>query len=83
LLFYGLFKQAVSGDCPSPKNEDDVSMTTSTNISGEGATLRDSATESALRAKRDAWLTFSGMRRRDAMRKFVQELDSRLPGWRL
>ena len=81
LLFYGLFKQSVSGDCPSPKNDDDVSMTTSTNIAGEGTNLQDSATESALRAKRDAWLTFKGMRRRDAMRKFVCELDLRLPKW--
>jgi acyl-CoA-binding protein len=81
LLFYGLFKQSVSGDCPSPKNDDDVSMTTSTNIAGEGTNLQDSATESALRAKRDAWLTFKGMRRRDAMRKFVCELDVRLPNW--
>jgi hypothetical protein len=81
LLFYGLFKQAVSGDCPIPSSEDDVSMTTSANISGESIQPRDFATASALRAKRDAWLTFKGMRRRDAMRKFVTELDRMVPGW--
>ena len=51
------------------------------NISGESIQPRDFATASALRAKRDAWLTFKGMRRRDAMRKFVTELDRMVPGW--
>ena len=74
LRFYGLFKQATAGDCPAPAAE------ASSGAGGVGGA--GSADPAAVaRAKRDAWLACAGLRRRDAMRRFVELLDARLPGW--
>jgi acyl-CoA-binding protein len=89
LTFYAYFKQATAGDCQSPTNDDDISMM----VSGPGhegdvghhhvANQADMSASSlaVTKAKRDAWLKYKGMRRRDAMRAFVSLLDSAVPGW--
>jgi len=87
LAFYGLFKQATGGDCAAPANADDFSAlgggagggSARAPLSARGDPL---AAAAVLRAKRDAWIACRGMRKRDAMRAFVEQLDRLLPNWR-
>jgi len=86
LQFYGLFKQATTGDCPIPTNNDDITMminSTSTTPNAASTTnkVMDPTMIAIARAKRDAWLSYKGLRRRDAMRKFVELLDNKVPEW--
>jgi acyl-CoA-binding protein len=77
LAFYAYFKQATHGDCPEPKDDNDISMMA---VGGH----EDHSAEPYLtvtKAKRDAWRRCAAMRRRDAMRAFVLLLDKAVPGW--
>jgi hypothetical protein len=60
----------------------DVSMMLSGAGAWAGATEAPTgAALAATKAKRDAWAAYRGIRRRDAMRKFVELLDDKVKGW--
>jgi acyl-CoA-binding protein len=81
LAFYAYFKQATSGDCPSPSSDDDISMIVSTPPTPPSPNAGSSQSLSIANTKRDAWRRCVGMRRRDAMRAFVMLLDRSVPTW--
>lgn len=67
---------------PSPRVPTSASTAASSSAGAAGAPhLYDAAHLAVAKAKRDAWLGYAGLRRRDAMRRFVELLDDTVPGW--